>query len=35
MAAKESIHFSFVVQLTPRSLFPFLLPPDPVSESPP
>jgi hypothetical protein len=35
MPAKESIYFSFVVQLTSRSLFPVLLPPEPVAESPP
>jgi hypothetical protein len=35
MAAKEVIHFSFVVQLTSHSLFPVLLPPEPASGSPP
>jgi hypothetical protein len=34
MAAREVIHFSFVVQLTSRSLFPALLSLEPVSESP-
>jgi hypothetical protein len=35
MAAKDVIHFSFVVQLASRSFFPVLHPPEPVSESPP
>jgi hypothetical protein len=35
MAAKEVIYFSFVVQLTSRTLFLALLPREPVSESPP
>jgi hypothetical protein len=35
MAAKEVIHFPFCVQLASRSFFPAVLPPQPVSESPP
>ena len=35
MAAREVIHFLFSAQLASCPLFPALLPPDPVSESPP
>ena len=35
MPAKESLYFSFRAQLTSRLFFPDLLPPEPVSESPP
>jgi|ERR1035438_335343 hypothetical protein len=35
MAAKEVIHFPFGAQLSMRLLFPALLPPEPVAESPP
>jgi hypothetical protein len=35
MAAKEVIYFPFSAQLTSRSLFPVLIPPELISESPP
>jgi hypothetical protein len=35
MAAKEVIHFLFSAQLTSRSLFPVLVPPELDAESPP
>jgi hypothetical protein len=35
MPAKESIHFSLVAQLASSYLYPDLVRPDPVSESPP